>query len=203
MQKVGNSRCVDALKNANDDVKFEALQENLESTPTATATVTSDFIKNNFDYAYYKCAKIADTADLTKDIQEACHSLANMCVMNMYDDDHDTCDNFEKIKDLRQIDYYDDISNWKEALPWLMYRDAAKTVREDRSIKMQVSFVDMIGFSSKLDFRLAKYTLDGVFVGIEPLSTQFSYCKMASPSTAMGGGDSTSTKFLNFGTSER
>ena len=68
---------------------------------------------------------------------------------------------------------------------------------------MQVSFVDMIGFSSKLDFRLAKYTLDGVFVGIEPLSTQFSYCKMASPSTAMGGGDSTSTKFLNFGTSER
>eukprot|EP00520_Triparma_pacifica_P017541 CAMPEP_0118665276 /NCGR_PEP_ID=MMETSP0785-20121206/18528_1 /TAXON_ID=91992 /ORGANISM="Bolidomonas pacifica, Strain CCMP 1866" /LENGTH=1102 /DNA_ID=CAMNT_0006559375 /DNA_START=139 /DNA_END=3444 /DNA_ORIENTATION=- len=208
MQKVGREtegtqKCVINNMNAETDVEFYAIEtEPYSGIATGTDTVASDAMSHYFDYAYYKCAKAA-VAFLTKDVQEACQTLANLCVMNMYDEDHDTCDYYDTIKNTRLIEYYNDIDGWKEALPWITYKEAPKTIRENRGIEMQVSFEELTGYTHKLRYKLFKYALNGTFVGVEDLGTQFTYCGMATPNTEYGGGDTSSTKFLKFGTGQK
>ncbi|GMI00340.1 hypothetical protein TrST_g3137 [Triparma strigata] len=201
---VGPKYCVDGKMTSDFEVEYAAIQSSVEGAAVDTDSVRSDTLEHYLDWAFYNCdAENFEISSLTQTIQEACQALANMCVMNLYDNDHIACEKYQNVKSERDGNYYDGISGWKEALPWLYYGDAANTIREDREISMSMSFVEMVGYVAEMDFRLGKYTVNGTFVGFEKLSTQFTYCGRSAPDTEYGAGASSSSKFLKFGTSQK
>lgn len=55
-------------------------------------------------------------------------------------------------------------------LPWLSYVEGASDVRDGTDIEMQLTF------ESEMKLVLAKYSLDGTWLGLEEMSTQASVC---------------------------
>ena len=55
---------------------------------------------------------------------------------------------------------------WGVTLPWLEYSDEALDVRDGTDIEMQFTF------SSQIRIVLAKYALDGTWMGFEDMTTQ-------------------------------
>ncbi|EED96619.1 predicted protein [Thalassiosira pseudonana CCMP1335] len=115
------------------------------------------YLKAASDCEYFKGA--------TGKSLQSCQTLANLCVMSFYDKESPACMQFETIAQ-RRIGTYHKQEDWKYSLPWLYYRDEADIITEDRGIDMKMSFNE----------QLAKYTLDGKFVGIEDLTIQMEYC---------------------------
>lgn len=56
-------------------------------------------------------------------------------------------------------------------LPWLTYVEEASDVRDGTDIEMQLTF------ASEMKIVLAKYALDGTWLGMEEMSTQVRGCK--------------------------
>ena len=51
-------------------------------------------------------------------------------------------------------------------LPWLSYVEEARDVRDGTDIEMELTF------ASEMNIFLAKYSLDGVWLGLERMTTQ-------------------------------
>lgn len=105
-------------------------------------------------------------------------------------------------------------AGWASTLPWLYYSETATAVRSDTSVQMKVSFKaptttsSTTGSSSssssdtaydQMSFKLAKYALNGTWLGMEDLSTQLMFCGMQVPFTDEGAGSSSNTRWLQFG----
>ena len=142
----------------------------------AAPTFTTYTVKRSVIFEAYfqesgaRCKFYRTNADL-----EACQRTANLCVLVDYDDDHPACEVYDNVhKDRREE--WDDVSwDWKLAFPWLYYE---KEVIFDTSIQMQMSF-DMEkkpGTYDFMQFVLAKYALNGTFLGWENVANQFEYC---------------------------
>jgi meckelin len=157
-------------------------------TTGETVRVTSLTMENMFQRAGAQCYAYTGPSDLV-----ACQALGNLCVMQHYDPLTDVCKLFNEILGKRQGSNVD-TAGWGETLPWLQYGADADTVRGGSGPEMKLSF------RSTLEFMLAKYSLDGDFLGFEDMGTQPFYCEMQPPRTADGGGKSRSTKWLKFGT---
>lgn len=56
-------------------------------------------------------------------------------------------------------------------LPWLSYVEEAPDVRDGTDIEMQMTF------DSQMKILLAKYSLDGTWLGMEEMSTQVMGCR--------------------------
>jgi hypothetical protein len=124
---------------------------------------------------------------------QSCQALGNLCVMSMYDEDSAACKQYLKIAELRLGSYHNQ-EDWKKTLPWLYYSGEANDVTNDKGIKMKLAFrEENVDFSISLSFKLAKYNLDGSFVGMEDLANQLKYC-------SDGNG---SVDWLSFGKSHR
>lgn len=61
-------------------------------------------------------------------------------------------------------------TGWGVTLPWLSYVEGASDVRDGTDIEMQLTF------ESDMKLVLAKYSLDGTWLGMEEMSTQASAC---------------------------
>ena len=81
-------------------------------------------------------------------------------------------------------------------MPWLYYQ-LGSTPCKDKSVTMKMSLDSLL-----LDFVVAKYTMNGTFMGYEDVNTFFSYCPRAAPHSSRGGGSSSSTGWAIFGASE-
>lgn len=94
-------------------------------------------------------------------------------------------------------------AGWSATLPWLYYDTLASSVTKDLGISMRVSFkasTNVLGSTyDTMVFKLAKFSLNGTWLGMEDLSTQLLYCNMSAPFTDKGGGSSRSTRWLRFG----
>ena len=69
--------------------------------------------------------------------------------------------------------FYPD-EGFKQGIPWIFYQRAAPEILyADRRIKFRVSFNEKdqdIGIENSLNFKLAKYDIDGLFYGFEDLT---------------------------------
>ncbi|KAL9181414.1 hypothetical protein ACHAXT_010219 [Thalassiosira profunda] len=129
---------------------------------------------------------------------QACQALGNLCVMSMYDEDAPACRQFEAILQ-RRVETYHDQEDWKVTLPWLRYSDDAESVANDRGVRTKVSFHPEDDRTNVLSFKLAKYTVNGTFVGLEDLANQFEYCYRST----RGYDDLNHTHWLTFGNTYR
>eukprot|EP00804_Cyclotella_cryptica_P009607 CCRYP_006304-RC/>CCRYP_006304-RC protein AED:0.04 eAED:0.04 QI:1898/0.4/0.66/1/0.6/0.66/6/31/1047 len=121
---------------------------------------------------------------------QSCQVLGNLCVLNMYDEDSAACKQFLALSQSRSITYHSQ-EEWKHTLPWLYYADEAHDVINDRGLKMKMAFSVEDNSSTDVSFKLAKYKLDGSFVGMEDVTNQFEFC-----SDSNSGGD---VKWKTFG----
>jgi meckelin len=96
--------------------------------------------------------------------------------MSVYDEDTAPCKQLEAISQ-RRVETYRNQEDWAYTLPWLYYRDEADYITNDRGINMDVSFRAKVNSVNFLSFKLAKFTVNGTFVGMEDLTNQFEFCR--------------------------
>ena len=157
-----------------------------------------DFTLNSIIHSHYylRSASLCEFFQSASDKSlESCQTLANLCVMSMYDENSAACKQYSTIHQRRLLTYHAQ-EEWKKTLPWLYYAGDAEEVVNDRGIDMKMAFNNAdINASTEISFKLAKYKLDGTFVGIEDLTNQFHYCSKS--------GDRDDTKWKRFGVGHR
>ena len=153
-------------------------------------TITSATFQHYFLYAASTCASLTDTSSA----MEACQTLANLCVLSMYDDSTGSiCNTFQTIAKSR-VDYNEyQVTDWYDNMPMLRYSNPGSVVCYDTSFKRRLLYL-----GRQLKFWLVKYSLNGTFLGYNELGPSLAYCKLAIPRTSEGGGESTTTDFLIF-----
>lgn len=152
--------------------------EHESSTGDGTYTLS---VSDTFDYYYLQSANACMNYGTPKD----CQALANLCVLQVYNGDTDVCKLYKLLlKGAGEaVNPADPDAGWKKGLPWLYYMNDAKDILK-RNAEMTVSFDtnngDKIGV---LDFKMAKYHMDGTFMGYEPLTDQLILCPHSSQET--------------------
>lgn len=134
-----------------------------------------------FSHIYTKAAAECEFYDGSSESGlRSCQALGNLCVLSMYDEDTSACKQLGAISE-RRVGFYHSIEDWKYTLPWLFYRDENDRIINDRGINMKLAFHRRAGADEVniLRFKLAKYTVNGTFVGIEDLTNQFEFCSTA------------------------
>ena len=135
-------------------------------------TVVSDV----FDYLYIQSA----VGCMNDGNPQKCQSLANLCVLQLYDELTIACKLFQYLQmnqfttESSQVDFYND-SGWRKDLPWLYYdRSPQEVIKEQDPINLVVSF-SMFGNdpsrTNQLTFYLARYTVEGEFQGFQEFKT--------------------------------
>eukprot|EP00191_Tetraselmis_sp_GSL018_P009876 CAMPEP_0177615986 /NCGR_PEP_ID=MMETSP0419_2-20121207/23841_1 /TAXON_ID=582737 /ORGANISM="Tetraselmis sp., Strain GSL018" /LENGTH=849 /DNA_ID=CAMNT_0019113867 /DNA_START=777 /DNA_END=3326 /DNA_ORIENTATION=- len=118
--------------------------------------------------------------------REACNALANLCVLQLHSRDSIPCQLYQELVDSRGDMTYHDGSlgdiEWSYSLPWLFYPRDVETFLRSNNVKTRVRFGGGGGGSdsdpivSKLSFRLARYALNGTFLGWQRFEKQFQLC---------------------------
>jgi meckelin len=132
-----------------------------------------------------------------------CQTLANLCVLQLYDTNSQACSAFLNLvtsgrdSNLPGNDY--NISYWSYHLPWLYYTPLYKG-NEVCKFDLHSAHVTLRNF--EMEYRVAMYYMNGTLKGYAPLNTLFTYCIRQAPLSGKGGGTSSSTKWQYFATSE-
>lgn len=175
------------------ELDYYSVQEVPGEAADGTVSLDSLTVQHHYLRAAAGCYAYRGPEDLA-----ACQALANLCVLADYDREHTTCELFEEVADARSGSSWSQ-DGWTASLPWLYYADPRATVLADRNIEMAMSFDAYEGKYHELTYVLAAYALNGTFLGLRTLGTDFYYCGMAAPDTDAGGGTNSPTGFLKFG----
>jgi meckelin len=109
---------------------------------------------------------------------EACQTLANLCVLQLYDQSTTACNIFQQLMsqktNLATFSQNYGVSSWKEGLPWLYYSEKAldivkKSGRLDLTVSYYQPSESTPDRTSRLTFYLGRYALNGTFIGFEVL----------------------------------
>ncbi|KAJ3201303.1 hypothetical protein HK099_002292, partial [Clydaea vesicula] len=136
---------------------------------TSTATIFSDIFSLHFMKAYTKCHNQWDF--------NSCQTLSNLCVLQLYDESSQVCTAYQALAKSRKsrTKLYPDEP---EGIPWLYYgllttESSLTTVTKVPNVTLDISATME---SSTLNFVLASYTIDGKFLGLRNLSSEFQFC---------------------------
>lgn len=110
----------------------------------------------------------------------ACQHLANMCVMQLYGTVYSACRLYtEFLAEHERVSESKD-ENWRLNFPWIVYATSGSQLREDTQFTQRIAF-NPKGSSaiSRLDLWVAKFTVNGTFLGIDNLLPSFFLCPKA------------------------
>ncbi|XP_013392661.1 meckelin-like, partial [Lingula anatina] len=130
--------------------------------------VTSAFFRDNLGASYEMC-KFDSTTGKYGNLT-ACQTLGNMCMLTYYKDistvgssgsaiNRKACELYDLVKGSSSQD-------WPPNMPWLYYSENGKNVLDDTGIT-QDYYVSPSHANSKLKLIVAKYALNGTFLGLE------------------------------------
>ena len=120
-----------------------------------------------YEWAAGHCYNFRDVTNI-----QACQTLANLCVMQHYNGDVAPC---EVLSELSRNPTVNGASDWQHAVPRIFYEDAASTVRLETDIPLQFAYEEdaRSGLEAKVHFYLSSFTLNGEWLGMEELTSQF------------------------------
>lgn len=162
--------------------------------PRLGSSVQSIVLQHYYVKAVTGCTYFGGSLNL-----QDCQTLANLCVLQLYDDTATACVDFLAIYNARSSKGVYDVAAWSNALPWIYYNSAgvsASTVCSDTTFSKHLSL------GKFLNYFVASYTLNGTYLGLAPLDTFFSYCSLQAPLSSQGGGDSSNTYWQFFANSQ-
>ena len=182
---IGPQSCV-LTTQASSFLQIENLASNVKYYDTVTTLISTTML-----HYFTKAATHCQHYGGSQDIQQ-CEILANLCALQLYDDQSTVCATYISITTKRGNDYQFNVLNWVKGMPWLYY--AGNSVAcFDSGIDQSVSLRN-----DHLQYVLGTYTMNGTFLGYQPLNTLFSYCGRLSPYSDQGGGSSSSTAYQLF-----
>ncbi|CAM9300593.1 unnamed protein product [Hapterophycus canaliculatus] len=172
-------------------ITYSSVIASVQSSTLSSETLTSLTLEHLYIWAGASCYSYTGSGG---DGLQACQSLGNLCALQLHDPSSTACSLFAAVLNNRLGNNHGQASTgWGVTLPWLSYVEEAPDVRDGTDIEMQLTF------DSEMRILLAKYSLDGTWLGMEELSTQPYYCGVEAPDTSAGGGQSRSSKYLKFG----
>ncbi|GMH43204.1 hypothetical protein BSKO_11126 [Bryopsis sp. KO-2023] len=123
--------------------------------------------------------------------RESCNALANLCTLDVYRRGNFACDAHGALVSRRLSKRYHLESssfneNWARTMPWLMYQSQPMDWIQATDIDLGLVFGGgslSSGAISELSFVLSVYSLDGKWLGFEPLTNQFQLCGGTLPHT--------------------
>ena len=106
---------------------------------------------------------------------EACNSLANLCVLSMFQRESNPCKIYDALVELRSSQQYwsQEIKpkvGWSYTLPWLYYEERPRAALYSNDAETPVSFQQASGKVQILKFVLSAYALDGTWLGMNNAS---------------------------------
>lgn len=179
---IGSQSCIELLPTVNSNlysqIKYRRL---IQGNEKGARTFTMDSITQS--HYYLKAASLCEYADgrmseyMDTNTAKNCQILGNLCVLNLYDEDSIPCRQFQLVRNQRSLGFsYHDEENWKQSMPWLYYNADVEDIIRDRSISMKVSLREKIGSVHGMKMKVAKYTINGIFVGMEDVGSQLIPC---------------------------
>lgn len=174
-------------------IAFSSVQTTVDGPATNSLSGrTSTTIQHYYLAAATACATLQAGGNVAP-----CQTLANLCVMHMYAPSSTPCALYTRLYTARRAAVHG-FQGWPSTLPMLNYgSDSAAAVTADTALARQMSFdsAKEPGTSDTLQFYLAKYALNGTFLGLELLGSQLQYCTTASTGTAASGSATSWTTF--------
>jgi hypothetical protein len=85
--------------------------------------------------------------------------------------------------ELERANNFYDFEGYKTNVPWVYYKETSDLIFDQERIKMRVSFdISKPEYQvyNKLQYYLARYSLNGTFMGFEPLKRQLLLCDVSS-----------------------
>ncbi|CDW85678.1 meckelin isoform 4 [Stylonychia lemnae] len=151
-------------------------------------------ISDTYNYLYYDAAVGCQELGNPK----KCQVLANLCVLQMYNERTIVCSLFKSIvanlSPTQANSFYKD-SGWKVGFPWLYYlRNANEVLTEQKRVKFRVSFGYenlKIGILNKLIYKIGKFNMEGDFLGFDTVTDQLQVCETSTDEVQ---------RMMNFGT---
>ena len=150
-----------------DAISYRDAETAGNSDATGTISLSnSDTFGTLLPEALYNCLKYQTDV--------YCQTLANLCVLKMYDLSQASCKALYNLQTstANSNDFY---AEWPSGLPWIFYTSEPDTVRK-QSGRIQAT-MSLDGY--ELEFVLARYSLEGEFMGFEDLTTQLQLCSSA------------------------
>ena len=178
---------------------------NVQDTPDGDATLV-ETVTNSLTFKHYLINATANCYFYKGPENSAnCQTLANLCVLQLYDAKSGACEAFAAIESAREQGSYAQ-EGWGTSLPWLHYDGIAAEVRSEETIEMTLALdnaavVAENADASELTFYVSVTALNGTWLGLEELTTQFFYCPFSGPRSGEGGGTGRSTTWRRFGNS--
>jgi len=122
-----------------------------------------------------------------------CHALANLCALSLFDPSTPACALFQLIagaRDGANVGW----QGWATSVPLLYYADPAAALGST-ALAQEMSFNDAVRAASEDTIRvvLARYSLNGTFLGLVPLRQQLAYCGRSAPAAVTLSGQSATT----------
>ena len=150
-------------------------------------TVLSSTISHYFIKAATHCQYFGGSKDI-----QSCNILANLCALQLYDDQSTVCSTYLSIIASRGAVYIDNVANWVTGMPWLYYSGSSTACFDsgvDRTVTLR---------NDNLEYVLGTFTMNGTFLGYQPLGTLFTYCGRVGPYSSTGGGTSSTSDYQIF-----
>lgn len=190
---------LESSENAATSVAYTSLRTDPAGGATGSESATSLWAKHLYVKSAARCRYFTEA----EEDYRACQALANLCVLNHYDDGSPACARFEEIAGARDGASHGR-GEWREKMPWLRYREDAEDVQDDRGIAMAIAFTgDGVSRFDTLSFKIARYSLNGTWLGLDDVGTRLQDCTLPPPKTASGGGTSSSSAWMKVGHSLR
>lgn len=127
-----------------------------------------------FRYFYQKAALDCYVYNVIK----GCQILANLCVLQLYNEDAEVCKVYKSqaaTRDLANQNVQD--QGWKKDMAWIYYERSAKTILEAGTVTMKVTFDSSDSTKVNLmEFKLAEFSIDGTLLGFQELTDQLILC---------------------------
>ena len=182
---IGSQSCV-LTSLAAAYLKIEGIAINSKYSSIGVA-VLSTTILHYFTKAAVHCQYYGGPQDI-----QSCNILANLCALQLYDDQSTVCASYLAITSSRGATFVDNVANWVAGMPWLYYSGSSEACfydGVDRTVSLK---------NDKLVYVLGTFTMNGTFLGYRPLGTLFTYCGRTAPYSSDGGGTSSSTDYQIF-----
>ena len=198
LHTMGSVRCVQVKQINAIDTKFPssgATKAMFADFDDGTAPITVDSAL----YSHYFIQVATQCYFYTSESHaRACRALANLCILQHYNVDAVVCALFRDIQTRGRTSISHNIAGWAMTLPLLEYSERSQVVLNKVDISMLMTHTnDEDELDRKtIDFKLAVFSMNGTFLGMEDLDKQFMYC---GTSNHAAGGPSYNSQWLKFG----
>lgn len=154
--------------------------------------VQSLTIQHYYATAAYRCQHYGRPEDSVQ-----CQILANLCALQLYNDQSVPCQTFQNIILARGNNIVNGVSNWGLGMPWLYLSGGGLSC-------FSTIYSALMFFNNyQMAYLVGTFTMNGTFLGYSRIETLFGYCGAMVPNSGFGGGTSMDTTWVYFGSSKK